>query len=1180
MGSIVRRTLWFDRYALDLARGSLRSADREIELRPKAFKVLKHLVENVGRLVAKDELHQVVWRDVIVTDDSLVQCIGQLRQALDDREHRLIKTVSRRGYLLDTEVHDHDPSKAVTGGTCGFKDLGGAFGELVAPPHQATPSNIREGERKLVTVLYADIKESLEICAEHDPEEALNVFEAVLKLMTQAIHKWDGTVNLVLADGLFALFGAPLAHEDHAVRACLAALEIQRIVELHAGELSRATVRPLRVRFGLNSGEVAIRPIDSGRQIETRAMSPTLHAASRIGQRALPGQLLISRETWRLTEGHFEVKAIPPVEDNAGDGPIFELVAAGPARTRFMARAAHGLTRFIGRNAQLEQLHRLQQFAGKGRGQVVAVVGEAGVGKSRLAYELVHSPSTEGWLVLACGAASYGQTMSYLPVINLLKGYFDIHDQDSLDVVRDKVTAKLLALDRALAPTLPALLALLDVPVDDPSWQALDPRQRRRCMLDAGRYLLLRQARERQLLLIFEDLHWIDSETQALLDSLVESLGSSRILLLVTYRPEHRHGWGGKTCYSQSRLDALATEGAGRLLDALLGEHASLARLKRLLVKRGNPFFLEETVRTLVETKALEGSPGLFRLTRPVETLQLPATVQVILAARIDRLSPEDKRLLQVAAVVGRSVSFSLLQAITGLPEETLRKALDRLQAAELVHEVGLPPDVEHRFKHALTQEVAYGSMLQDRRRELHARIVEVIEALHRDHLGEHVDVLAHHAQRGELPEKAVSYLFQAGEKAARRSAPRIAEGWYRQALDQVQTLPETRDKWEQAFAILDGMNGVLANLGETRSGAQCLRQADVFAGKLSDDRRRGRLLAMLASYCAMHGELDEAVVKGQCALAMAERTDNAALRIQTQAYLEQVHYYRADYEQVADLAAANLGTSAPDSPYYGASVPGPVFIRLFLIRSLAELGQFSDAASHAHEMIKLAESTQSPFAVGAAQLCSGWNLLAKGDWARAWPHFERGTAEYRKGSIVLALPHALASSAWILAQLGETGQALGYLREGEEFLTQGIARGTIDQAGMDYQWLGRAALLLGRLDDARRLADLSLQYSSSHPGFAAHALHLVGNIAAHPDWFDAEQGEAHYRKSLALAKQRAMRPLVAHCHFGLAKLYRRIGKRKSLRAHLNVATSLYRQMGMGFYVEQTESLAAQVLSP
>jgi predicted ATPase len=334
------------------------------------------------------------------------------------------------------------------------------------------------------------------------------------------------------------------------------------------------------------------------------------------------------------------------------------------------------------------------------------VVGEAGVGKSRLVHEVIHTHRRHGWRVLASAAVSYGKATSYLPVIDLLKGYFTIQDQDDLRDIRDKVTDTLRALDDALQPVLPALLALLDVPVDDAAWQTLDPGQRRQQPLDAVKRLLLREARQQPLLVIFEDLHWIDGETQALLDSLVDSLASARLLLLVDYRPEYQHAWGSKTFYSQMRLDALPVDSTGVLLEALLGDNPGLAPLKQLLVKRGNPFFLQETVRTLVETKVLAGEHGRYRLTQPLQTIQIPATVQAMLAARIDRLAPEDKHLLQTASVVGKDVPLALLQAIADFPDEVLRRGLDHLQAAEFVYETGLYPEIEYAFTHALTHEV------------------------------------------------------------------------------------------------------------------------------------------------------------------------------------------------------------------------------------------------------------------------------------------------------------------------------------------------------------------------------------------------------------------------------------------------------------------------------------------
>jgi predicted ATPase len=514
-------------------------------------------------------------------------------------------------------------------------------------------------------------------------------------------------------------------------------------------------------------------------------------------QLAPPGTVRLTGETVRLAEGYVEVRSLGPVPVKGLAEPvdIFELTGAGAARTLLQAAALRGLTRFVGRDAEVEHLRRVLTQAGAGPGQVVAIVGEAGFGKSRLTYEFTRSHRVQDWLILEASSVSYGKASSYLPVIDLLKGYFKIGDRDDHRGMRAKVLGRVLALDRLLEPLLPPLLALLDVPVEDPAWQNLDPPLRRQRTLDAVKRLLLRESQVQPVLMVFEDLHWIDGETQALLDSVVESLGSTRLLLLVNYRPEYKQRWGSRTSYSQLRLDSLPADSAAELLVGLLGSDPGLAPLTQILVKRGNPFFLEETVRTLVETGALAGERGAYRLTRPVETLQVPATVQAILAARIDRLSAEDKRLLQAASIVGKDVPFTVVHAIAELPDDKLRQALARLQAAEFVYEARLFPDLEYTFKHALTHEVAYRSVLQERRRALHASIVQVRERLHENRLDEHVEALAHHAFLGEAWDKAARYLRHASERASRQSANREAVTHLERALVTLRNLPESPER-------------------------------------------------------------------------------------------------------------------------------------------------------------------------------------------------------------------------------------------------------------------------------------------------------------------------------------------------------------------------------------------------
>src|SRR5262245_7113848 len=664
-----------------------------------------------------------------------------------------------------------------------------------ASPEAYTPKHLAEriinskaaleGERKQVTVLFADLKGSMELLADRDPEEARKILDPVLERMIEAVHRYEGTVNQVMGDGIMALFGAPLAHEDHAVRACYAALRMQESVRTYAEEVRRTHAAVVKIRVGLNSGEVVVRAIGSDLHMDYTAVGQTTHLAARMEQIADPGAIVITPHTLALAEGYVEVRSLGPIPVKGLPDPleIFELSGGGSARTRLQAAALRGLTRFVGREAEVEQLRRVLGQADAGRGQVVALVGEAGVGKSRLTYEFTHSHRVQDWLILEASSVSYGKATSYLPVIDLLKGYFKIGDRDDHRGMRAKVLGRVLDLDRALESVVPPLLALLDVPVEDPAWDVLDPLQRRQRTLEAVKRLLLRESQVQPLLVVFEDLHWIDGETQALLDSLVESLGSARLLLLVNYRPEYEHRWASKTAYSQLRLDSLPAESAAELLAALLGPDPGVVPLAQMLVKRGNPFVLEETVRTLVETGVLDGPRGAYRLMRPVEALQVPATVQTMLAARIDRLPAEEKQLLQAASVIGRSVPYALLAAIASLSEEDLRRGLGHLQAAAFPPDAQLFPYLEFTFKQALTHEVTYRGLLQERRRALHARVVQAIETLHRDRLGEQIERLAHHAVRGELRTQAVSYLRQAGLRATARSAPSAARGWFEQAL-------------------------------------------------------------------------------------------------------------------------------------------------------------------------------------------------------------------------------------------------------------------------------------------------------------------------------------------------------------------------------------------------------------
>jgi class 3 adenylate cyclase/tetratricopeptide (TPR) repeat protein len=1017
-------------------------------------------------------------------------------------------------------------------------------------------------------VLFADLKGSMELLADRDPEEARKILDPVLERMMEAVHHYEGTVNQVMGDGIMALFGAPVAHEDHAVRGCYAALRMQEAVGRYSDEVRRAEGLPIQIRVGLNSGEVVVRSVGSDLRMDYTAVGQTTNLAARMEQAATPASILITADTLRLVEGYVRVRPLGPLNVKGLSEPVeaYEVIGAGAVRTRFQAAAARGLTRFVGRDAEVEQLHRALRLAADGHGQVVMVVGEAGVGKSRLFHEVTHSHRTQGWLVLESGSVSYGKATAYLPLIGLLRAYFNVQDHDDQRQIREKVIGKLIALDRALEPFLAPFLGLLDVPVDDTVWPALDPPQRRQRTLDAAKRLLLRESQRQPVLLIFEDLHWIDSETQAFLDGLVESLPTACVLLLVNCRPEYRHGWAGKTYYDQLRLDALPTESAGELLDALLGEEARLDPLKQHLITstEGNPFFLEECVRTLVETGLLVGGRGAYHLGQSEMPIRVPATVQAVLAARIDRLAPEQKQLLQTASVIGKDVPFPLLHAIADLPESALREYLAHLQAAEFLYEAQLFPDLEYTFKHALTLEVAYGSVLHDRRRTMHARIAESMETLYAPRLTEHIERLGYHAFRGEAWEKAVTYLRQAGAKALGRSANREAAVWFEQALTALQRLPETRQTLAAAIDLRLDLRTALYSLGKLERLFDELQAAERVAEQLGDRRRLGLVSCYLAEHFRLLGDRERAVAAGDRAMSIAETLEDFSLRVMANFYLGLVGTNFGDYRKGARHFTWNVEALTGDlaRERFGLAGLAAVLSRAWLAWCLAECGEFAEAAARGEEAVGIAETSGQPWSLAAAHFGLGGVYLRQGELDRAVAVLQRGVLICERSDVALWF-HMIASClGYAHALCGRSDAALPLLEEAVE--QAGTIRVSARYA-LGLSWLSEAYLLAERTQEAAELATRALHLSRNHHerGHEAWVRRLMGEIAARRDPANVDEAVDHYGQATTLAGELGMRPLVAHCHFGLGRLYRRVGQRTQAEEHLRRSFSMFAAINM-----------------
>jgi predicted ATPase/class 3 adenylate cyclase len=661
-----------------------------------------------------------------------------------------------------------------------------------------------EGERKTVTALFADLKGSTELMADLDPEEARAIIDPALRIMIDAVRRYEGYVVQSTGDGIFALFGAPVAHEDHPQRALLAALLMQQQLLEHGRRRSATGAAALEARVGINTGEVVVRSVETGGRVEYTPIGHTANLASRLQTVAAAGSIAVSEETRKLVEGYFELRPLGPIAMRGITEPttVYEVAGLGSLRSHFELSTRRGLTRFVGREFELQRMRHALELAIGGHGQIVAVMADAGTGKSRLFYEF-NAAIPPACKVLRAYSVSHGKASAWLPVLELLRAYFGIQDVVDAASRRAKIAAVLDALDPELQDTLPYLFGLLGVVEGPDPIAQMDPQIKRGRTLDAIKRIILRETLNQPLVVVFEDLHWIDNQTQVLLDLLADNVADARVLLLTNYRPEYSNQWSGRSYYTQLRLNPLIGENAEAMLTSLLGDSVELRPLKRLIADRtgGNPFFIEEMVQTLLDQGALVRN-GAVKVARPLSQLRLPPTVQGILAARIDRLPSDQKDLLQVMAVIGRESPLSLIRHIVSATDASLAGMLAELRAAEFIFDRPGAASTEHVFKHALTQEVAYSSLLIERRKLLHESAGQALEAVFAAQMEDHLSQLAHHYSLSDNLDKAVEYLGRAGQQAMQRSAHADAVASLSAAIELLQKLPDTADRAQRELPL------------------------------------------------------------------------------------------------------------------------------------------------------------------------------------------------------------------------------------------------------------------------------------------------------------------------------------------------------------------------------------------
>ncbi|HEV8718400.1 MAG TPA: adenylate/guanylate cyclase domain-containing protein [Candidatus Binatia bacterium] len=1063
-----------------------------------------------------------------------------------------------------------------------------------------------DGERKTITALFADLKGSTALIEGLDPEEARAIIDPALQLMMDAVHRYDGYVAQALGDGIFALFGAPLAHEDHPQRALYAALRMQEEMHRYADTLQAKGHPPLLMRVGVNTGEVVVRSI---RKDDLHAdyvpVGHSTNLAARMEQLAAPGSILATAYTHRLTDGYFAFKDLGKTQIKGVEDPlnVYEVIGAGPLRTRLQVSARRGLTRFVGRQSEMEQMQRALAQAKAGHGQIVGVMGEPGLGKSRLFYEFKLT-SQSGCLVLEAYSVSHGKAAPYLPVIELLKSYFQIHPQDEERLKQEKVTGKVLTLERSLEDTLPYLFALLGI--DDPqaTLAQMDPQIRRKRTFAALKRLFFRESLKQPLMLIFEDLHWIDSETQGFLDVLSESVASARILLLVNYRPEYRHEWGSKTYYTQLRLAPLGKDEAEELLTFLLGNDASLKALQQLILEKteGTPFFMEEVVQELVARAPTVGAgfalpaEGAWPVEEPGRSsaptaLHIPTTVQGVLAARIDRLRTGEKALLQQLAVIGREFPLSLVRQVVLQPEEELYRLLSSLQRKEFLYEQPAFPEVEYAFKHALTQEVAYGSVLQERRKAWHEQTAQAIEVLFHSRLEDHYGELAHHYSRSSNTQKAVEYLQLAGQQAVQRSAHAEAIGHMTTALELLKTLPDTPERTQQELRLQIALGVPLVitkGYSASEVGAVYSRAREL-CQQMGETPQRFSVLWGLWAFYNARAEFHTSHELGEQLLRLAETGQDLALLVEahfalgdTLVCLGEFVPARAQLEK--GIVLYNPLKHGSHAFLYGQD-PG-VGALSWAVWALWFLGSPAQALKRTHEALTLAQGLSHPYSLVYALIFAA---LLHRDRREVQLVRERaeaviGLCTEQRFSFFLAMGTML--HGWVLVQQGQGETGIGQIHEGlaayqttradlwrPYFLfLLAEAYGHVGQTEEGLSVLAEALEAVHKTGERMYEAELYQLKGELSLQSAVHSPQSEITSPQHPTPNTQQEAEACFLKAIEIARRQQAKSLELRAVTSLARLWHQQGKKVEAR---QILAEIYGWFTEGFDTKDLQEAKA-----
>jgi class 3 adenylate cyclase/tetratricopeptide (TPR) repeat protein len=1000
-----------------------------------------------------------------------------------------------------------------------------------------------EGERKLVTVFFADVANFTSLSEKLDPEDAHNIMDGAFQILMDNIHRFEGTINQFTGDGVMALFGAPLAHEDHALRACHAALSIQHDLKEYGAKLKKAYGLVFLMRIGINSGPVVVGSIGDDLRMDYTAIGNTTNLASRMETLANPGNILVSTSTHKLTRDFFQFESIGSISIKGLTTPqeAYRLIKTGDVTTRIAASVAKGLSPFVGRKNSMSELMGGYENAQAGRGQVVGIVGEAGVGKSRLLLEFTKLLADGEFTYLEGRCLHYGGSMSYLPILDILKSYFDIKDDDNESEISEKLKSTLDVLDEGLSAGLEPLENLLSINVESNEFAALNPQQKREQTFEAIRNLFVSVSRDKPLIIAVEDLHWIDGTSEEFLDYLIGWLGNYKILLLLMYRQEYSHHWGNKSEYSQISLSQLSTPSSIQLIQAILTGDEIAPEIKELILARasGNPLFIEEFTHTLLENGTIKCEEHCYFLDGNASNIEVPDTIQGLIAARIDRLEDNIKRTMQVASVIGRDFAYRILKSITGMHEE-LKSYLLNLQGLEFIYEKRLFPELEYIFKHALIQEVTYFSLLTARRKELHRQVGEAMEEQFGERLNEYSNIVGEHFLRGEDWERAYVYLNQAGDNAIQLYAHTEARAHFTDSLKALDHLEDTEinlrrrvdtiikltvSSWltDPADVLLERLNKAERLIASISNPAE--RSPE-------DALRLARVQFWIGRAYYQRGDMKEALGYYKQVLPVAQQAADAELLVIPTGAIGQALVVQGHLAK----GSAMLGQAIPVFEKM-ARWPQWIQAKSFYGAGIAGLGDWKQGLSEAQDALAKSNEFNSFTGIGVSQNCIGYAYLFGGEVQRAMEAAKAAVEAATQSRDLIYQYVGYVLWAWSAARNGQLDIAAEKMIKSHEVAQKLGGKAIMGDVAMAAR--SEIALLKGDWNDAIELAQKTLEVAQMTGAVwsAGVAYRVWGQALVNFDPPGWDEAEMHLAESLSVLETGENRLEAARTHVVYGKI-------------------------------------------